>query len=214
MRLRARLRLLVPFASLLVAAIGAPVSAFADEAYVCEGGRIVYVAFGDLERLKRTDACIAAHYGLQVAPTAPVAEAGAAKSSNGKARGKQAKANAAATMPVATAPSNLASDATPSDAAAPIATAPIATAPVATAPVAAHPAGPAQRASRASRPGRPGQPAITGAVSLPVRSIAVRRVVEEGRPPREITAAPSTDYRNVRILNATPAAPQWFRHDM
>lgn len=210
MRLRARLRLFMPFALLLLAEIGAPVAALADEAYVCEGGRIVYVAFGDLERLKRTDACIAAHYGLQIAPTAPVAEAGATKAFNGKARGKQAKANAA--VPVATAPPN--PDAAPQDAAAPVAGAPIATAPVATAPVATAPAGPAQRASRASRPGRPGQPAVSGAVSLPVRSIAVRRVVEEGKPPREITPAPSTDYRNVRILNATPAAPQWFRHDM
>lgn len=41
-------------------------SVAADEAFLCEGGRIVYVKFGDLERLKRTDACIAGYFGLKV----------------------------------------------------------------------------------------------------------------------------------------------------
>lgn len=35
--------------------------ALADEAYVCEDGRIVSVRFGELERLARTDPCIARH---------------------------------------------------------------------------------------------------------------------------------------------------------
>ena len=34
----------------------------ADEAYVCEGGRVVYVRFGELEAKKKSDPCIAAHY--------------------------------------------------------------------------------------------------------------------------------------------------------
>lgn len=38
-------------------------SAVADEAYVCEGGRIAYVRFGELEVMKRKDPCIAAYYG-------------------------------------------------------------------------------------------------------------------------------------------------------
>lgn len=38
----------------------------ADEAYLCEGGRIVKVAPGQLEDLKRTDACIAAYHGLTI----------------------------------------------------------------------------------------------------------------------------------------------------
>jgi hypothetical protein len=38
----------------------------ADEAYLCEDGRIVKVAPGKLEDLKRTDACIAAYYGLKI----------------------------------------------------------------------------------------------------------------------------------------------------
>lgn len=38
----------------------------ADEAYLCDGGRIVKVPFGKLEEMKRTDACIASYYGLKV----------------------------------------------------------------------------------------------------------------------------------------------------
>jgi hypothetical protein len=49
-------------------------SARADEAYVCEGGRIVDVKLGELERLKREDACIAQYYGLP-APGQPPATA-------------------------------------------------------------------------------------------------------------------------------------------
>jgi hypothetical protein len=37
----------------------------ADEAYLCEGGRIVKVTPGTLETLKRTDACIAGYFGLK-----------------------------------------------------------------------------------------------------------------------------------------------------
>jgi hypothetical protein len=58
----------------------------ADEAYLCDGGRIVKVPLGKLEEMKRTDACIAAFYGLKVVsptrletgtinPPAPVASA-------------------------------------------------------------------------------------------------------------------------------------------
>lgn len=51
----------------------------AAEAYLCEAGRVVYVELGDLERMKRTDACIAGYYGLTVegaAPSVPPAAAG------------------------------------------------------------------------------------------------------------------------------------------
>jgi hypothetical protein len=44
----------------------------ADEAYLCDGGRIVKVPFGKLEEMKRTDACIAAHYGLSVVAPAGI----------------------------------------------------------------------------------------------------------------------------------------------
>ena len=38
-------------------------AALADEAYVCEGGRVAYVRFGELEAMKRKDPCVAAYYG-------------------------------------------------------------------------------------------------------------------------------------------------------
>jgi hypothetical protein len=45
-------------------------AARADEAYLCEGGRIVKVPYGKLEDMKRTDACIASYYGLKIDPAA------------------------------------------------------------------------------------------------------------------------------------------------
>lgn len=47
-------------------ALGSPPflgGAYADEAYVCEGGRVAYVRFGELEAMKRKDPCVAAYYG-------------------------------------------------------------------------------------------------------------------------------------------------------
>lgn len=41
------------------------VNARADEAYVCDGGRIVTVRVGELEAMKRKDPCIAAYYGIK-----------------------------------------------------------------------------------------------------------------------------------------------------
>lgn len=38
----------------------------ADEAYVCDASRVVYVRVGTLEDMKRTDPCIAAYYGLTI----------------------------------------------------------------------------------------------------------------------------------------------------
>lgn len=49
------------FATLLAAG-----TSLADEAYVCDGGRLVYVKLGELEHLKRTDPCIAGYYGLEI----------------------------------------------------------------------------------------------------------------------------------------------------
>lgn len=51
----------------------------ADEAYLCGPDKVVYVAVEDLEMRKRTDACIAAYYGLkadaavEVTPVAAIA---------------------------------------------------------------------------------------------------------------------------------------------
>ncbi len=46
---------------------GAPY-ARADEAYVCDAGRVVYVKPGELEAMKRSDPCIASYYGITLTP--------------------------------------------------------------------------------------------------------------------------------------------------
>jgi hypothetical protein len=48
----------------------------AEEAFLCDGGRIVKVSPGQLEDLRRTDACVAAFHGLKI-KTAPRLETGA-----------------------------------------------------------------------------------------------------------------------------------------
>lgn len=56
--------------SVLVAVVlGSPLfqgTAWADEGFVCEGGRVAYVRFGELEAMKRKDPCIAAYFGAVV----------------------------------------------------------------------------------------------------------------------------------------------------
>lgn len=42
-------------------------NAEAAQTFMCEDGRLLQVELHELERLKRTDPCIAAHYGLEVA---------------------------------------------------------------------------------------------------------------------------------------------------
>lgn len=42
--------------------------AFAADAYVCGPDKLVYVEIKDLERMKRSDACIADYYGLKIEP--------------------------------------------------------------------------------------------------------------------------------------------------
>lgn len=49
---------------LALCASAASQPAQADEAYVCEGGRVAYVRFGQLEAMKRKDPCVAAYYGV------------------------------------------------------------------------------------------------------------------------------------------------------
>lgn len=51
----------------IVASLGA-IPAHADEAYVCDAGRLVYVKHGDLEKMKLSDPCIASYYGLPFPP--------------------------------------------------------------------------------------------------------------------------------------------------
>lgn len=61
--------LLAAFAGAIVAfAISA---ARADEAYLCADGSVVYVEFGKLAEMKRTNACVAAYYGLKIEKIEP-----------------------------------------------------------------------------------------------------------------------------------------------
>ena len=65
-------------ATAAVGLIGAlsPTGAVADDAYVCDGGRLVYARPETLEKLKETDPCIAGFYALakpQASPAAAVA---------------------------------------------------------------------------------------------------------------------------------------------
>jgi len=41
--------------------------ASAAETFVCDDGRLLQLETRDIQRMKRTDACVAAHYGIQIA---------------------------------------------------------------------------------------------------------------------------------------------------
>lgn len=57
-----------------LAAFGEPSTpALAADAYLCGSDNVVYVEIDNLEEMKRTDPCIAAYYGLKVAPQPPAA---------------------------------------------------------------------------------------------------------------------------------------------
>ena len=61
-------RFLACAAVALVALCPAPV--LADDAYVCDGGRLVYARPETLEKLKQSDPCIAGYFKFQSAPVA------------------------------------------------------------------------------------------------------------------------------------------------
>lgn len=47
----------------------------AEQAFLCEGGRIVYARGAEVETLKLTDPCVAGYFGLKVEPGADRAAA-------------------------------------------------------------------------------------------------------------------------------------------
>ncbi len=49
-------------------------AARADEGFVCPGGKIVYVPFGKLDEMKRTNACVASYFGAGSPPVAAASE--------------------------------------------------------------------------------------------------------------------------------------------
>lgn len=78
---------------------GASAPVVAAEAFLCGPDEVIYVEVADLERMKRTNACIAAHYGLEIEPAQNAPKANPA---NGvKPQVKSKPATAAATAPAA-----------------------------------------------------------------------------------------------------------------
>lgn len=67
--------IVVALGTVALAAIAMATSGLADESYVCDDGRIVTVRFGELEKLSRTDDCIAKHLARRgAAALQPVAQ--------------------------------------------------------------------------------------------------------------------------------------------
>lgn len=64
---------LILISASLVLAWGPITSVSADEVFICGGDKVVRVALDKLADMKRTNACVAAHYGLEIKPT-PVAQ--------------------------------------------------------------------------------------------------------------------------------------------
>lgn len=59
----------------LLAMLAATPAARADDAYVCDEGRLVYARPETLEKLKQTDPCIAGYYGIDLGKSKVVANA-------------------------------------------------------------------------------------------------------------------------------------------
>lgn len=71
------------------------VPAVADEVFICDGNQVVRVAIDQLEAMKRTNACVAAHYGLEVkAPAAAKARTAEVKPQNDAGSATKAKPSA------------------------------------------------------------------------------------------------------------------------
>lgn len=128
----------------------------ADEAYLCGPDSVIYVSVADLPKMKRTNACIAAYYGLKI--------------------------EASEEQPLQTAEKPSLSGAKPS-----------------TIPVKAQ-----RKNAAAHAVLKPLlEPEASGRASA-----AQMRQASLARP----TATPGTDYRNVKIINATSDEDAVFRH--
>lgn len=143
--------LLAALSAVALSVVAHPASA--DEAYLCGPDSIVYVSAADLPNMKRTNACIAAYYGLTVETPEPQAKAPPAAKPTASATKPQGSVRAKAAVHAALKPL--------------------------VEPESAPPAAP-----------------------LAIRQAALTRPF----------AAPGTDYRNVRVLNATSDDAAVFRH--
>lgn len=129
--------------------------AHADEAFLCGPDTVVYVAVGELEMKKRTDPCVASHFGLTV-------EASPAKADPGPA-------------------------------------------------VAYQPPKPDKAASTKSTRAAKGAPLPLKALKAPEEADPVS-AREERSAALAVRAMPGTDYRNIRVLNASSPGGAWYRH--
>ena len=134
-----------------LSALGTAPGARADEAYVCDAGRVVYVKPGELEAMKRTDACIARYFGIEI--STPPAQPTISKSET-------------------------------------------------VAPAASAPAVKLKTLDEFSSDARASGKAAN------VKFAEAHSVIPHSAP----VAAPGTDFRNVRLINAVPGEDGWYRH--
>jgi len=139
-------------------------SAHADDAYICDGGRLVYARPETLEKLKQSDPCIQGYY---------------------------------AAIPAASAPAT----ATPT--------------PAATAnPI---PSAPLKDGAPQTAPGMTAKNKSPADKLAPLKGTTRDAALQAARPkPSQAkvpSAAPGTDFRNVRIINAPAADTAVYRHN-
>ncbi len=165
----------------------------AEEAYVCEDGRVVQVRTGELDRLKRTDPCIAAYYKMNVEPAAtppatPIALRGAKVSGLG----------GAITQAAASAPVQMASvDRSPPPP-------PARNPKLESVAVPAAEAPPVRIAARAEIITSPRVEQIVFRHQAPARAGIIA--------PASVVPASAVDYRHVPIINAAPGSDAVYVH--
>lgn len=160
----------------------------ADEVFICEGNKMLRVELDKLEHMKRTNACVAAHYGLVVQKPAPKAKR-ATKTSSGAAKpAMPVPLKADATKPKKRASKPLRASRQKSSQ-----------------PAAVAKLGRAD--GKASKPPRINK--NSGQAGLSVKRQGA--LPKEPAHVQDISAEPS-DYRNVRVLNARSKPEQWYRH--
>ena len=178
---------LLVLGAVIAAMLALALPALADESYVCEGGRIVTVGFGELEKVARTDPCIARYLANRPSVMSP--QAAAMEAANEVDMPLPARKPAAALA-------NTSANAVSANAAA-SASAPDAATRHAPAEVIVHYEAPPTGESEVLRPR--------------VEQIAFRRAPHHFYSNEALPQGP-VDFRNVPILNATEGEPGIFHH--
>ncbi|MBL8565416.1 MAG: hypothetical protein JNM89_06860 [Hyphomicrobiaceae bacterium] len=165
----------------------------AEEAYVCEDGRVVQVRIGELDRLKRTDPCIAAYHKMKVEP------AGAPPATPLAARGIKTRGTGSAIVPAA--PSTQVQTASVNK---PLAPPPAHNPEFESAAEVAVEAPLARVAARAEIITSPRVEKIVFRHQAPARAGTIG--------PVSIVPAGAVDYRHVPIINAAPGSDAIYVH--